>query len=262
MRQMAELVFLGTGASTGIPLIGCTCSVCSHADGPNVRLRPSVFLKIENKQFVIDVGPDFRTQALKYGIKQLDGVLITHVHFDHIAGIDDLRAYYFLQKRPMPCLISETDFDLLKGRYGYLFQKPDDKTVGIARIDFQVLGNEQGHQRFEGVQVQYMTFDHGNMQVTGYRFGDLAYITDIKEYDDSLLECLRGINTLIVSALRHEHSSVHFTVDEAVKFAQVVGAKQTYLTHIAHEIDHESTDHDLPEGIQIAYDGLKVKFNL
>lgn len=262
MHSMAELVFLGTGASTGIPLIGCSCQVCSHADGPNVRLRPSVLLKVDHKQLVIDVGPDFRAQALKYGISTLDGVLITHVHFDHIAGIDDLRAYYFLQKKPVPCLISETDYDVLKERYGYLFQIPDNSTVGIARIDFQVLKNEQGHLHFAGIPMQYLTFGHGNMQVTGYRIGDLAYLTDIKDYSDDIFDALSGINTLVVSSLREEPSPVHFTVSDAVKFAQLVGAKQTYFTHIAHEIDHESTNRALPDGIQIAYDGLRIAFSL
>lgn len=256
-----SFLFLGTGASLGIPVIGCSCKVCTSPSSNNKRLRPSGLIKLAGKSFLLDVGPDFRQQALKYKVNKLDGFILTHVHFDHIAGLDDLRIYYYIQKKKIPCLLSKEDFNELQVRYHYLFKGVEENGMMSAKIDFQLLKNDFGKTDFQGIKIQYMSYHQGKEKVTGYRVGDFAYVTDIREYSEEIFSHLKGLNTLVLSALRHEPSKAHFSVDEAVAFARKVGAKMTYFTHIAHELDHDETNKGLPKDIQLAYDGLEIPFH-
>lgn len=260
MRKIeAQLLFLGTGGSMGIPVIGCRCSICTSPSSFNKRLRPSVLLSIDDKKILIDAGQDFRTQALRYQINDLDGVIFTHAHYDHTAGIDDLRVYYMKDKEPLPCLLSQATADEILNRFSYIFcKKPSIKLM--PKFVFQILEGERGVVEFLGLQVIYLTFEQTGMLVNGYRLGNFAYISDIRHYPETIFEDLQGIEHLVLSALRYEPSQMHFSIDEATDFAKRVGAKQTWLTHIAHEVDHETANSHLPTNIRLAYDGLTVEF--
>jgi len=251
--------FLGTGASAGVPIIGCDCSVCASSSPFNQRLRSAGWLQIGKTSLLIDVGPDFRHQALKHGINRVDGLLLTHTHFDHIAGIDDLRVYSFRQKAPVPCLLSKESFEDIKIRYYYFFKPSKNLT---AQLSYQVLEEEEGVAAFANLQVRYFSYQQGDMRVKGYRIGDFAYVSDIHDYDDSIFEALKGVNQLVLSALRLETSQLHLSLDQAVAFARKVGAKSTRLTHLSHFLDHEETNRSLPPDIQLGYDGLNIQFEV
>ena len=243
-----SFLFLGSGASLGVPLIGCHCSVCSSHSPYNKRLRPSGLIKFEGKAFLIDSGPDFRQQALLYKINHLDGLMLTHIHYDHIAGVGDLRP--FSEKKELPCLLSRQSFDALEQQYQYLFRPP--------RFKFHIL--EEGMVEFEGIRVLCVNYEQASVRVTGFRFGDFAYISDIKDYDNRIFSALRGVKKLVLSALCKERSLVHLSFPEAVVFAERVGAHRTWLTHISHLVDHEEGGGALPDNVQIGYDGLTIEF--
>ncbi len=260
MKNKGTFLFLGTSASVGIPVIGCKCPVCFSGVTHNKRLRPSGLLKVGDRSLLIDVGPDFREQALRYKIDHLDGLLLTHTHYDHIAGIDELRVYYFLSKKRLPCLLSAESLEDLQKRYDYLFRPIGKGPTLSAQIDTHVLEGDEGELDFLGVRIRYMSYFQGGTKVNGFRIGDFAYISDIREYDASIFECLQGVQTLVVSALREEPSPLHLSLDEAVAFAEKVGAKQTWITHISHAMDHEKINQKLPSSIQLGYDGLEMEF--
>ncbi len=256
----STFLFLGTGASAGVPVIGCKCAVCTSSSPFNRRLRSSGLLKVKSKQFLIDVGPDFRQQALHYQIDRLDGLLLTHTHYDHIAGIDELRIFNFRMKRPMPCLLSkETLQDLLR-RYYYLFEPNIEGATLSAQLEPHLLEKEFGSVSFEGVAFGVLTYLQAGMRVNGFRCGDFAYLSDIHDFDEKkVFEALQGVNKLVVSALRKNPSPVQFTVDEAIAFAGKAGVKETWLTHLSHSLDYEES---LPEGIHWGYDGLEIEFTV
>ncbi len=239
----------------GIPAIGCKCSVCKSDSLFNKRSRPSGLLKIGKKQFLIDAGPDFRAQALHFGIERLDGVLITHTHFDHVAGFDDLRALYFLHHQMVNCLLSEESFNEFKIRFHYLF---NDSKCKWAK--FKILEKDFGSVEFEGVKFDVMSYFQAGMKVTGFRIDNFAYVSDIRTYDEAVIKALKGVDILILSALRYTASEVHFSIDEAISFARQIGAKKTFFTHIAHDLDHEKANHQLPEDIRLSYDGFEIQF--
>ncbi len=250
--MQATFVFLGTGASAGVPVIGCRCPVCLSKSFGNVRLRSSGLLEVGSKRFVIDTGPDFREQALKENIDHLDGVLLTHTHFDHIAGIDDLRIYFARSQKPMPCLLSQESRQNLRERYAYLENQ----------FAFQVIEEENGRVEFEGMFLQTMSYRQGKMGVVGYRFGDFAYVSDIRVYDEAIFKYLSGLSVLVLSALCFGTSHAHLTVEEAIEFSKRAKAQKTYLTHTSHLIDYESANRHLPPEIRIGYDGLRIPFTL
>lgn len=255
-----ELLFLGTGGSTGIPQIGCSCEVCQSTNPKNKRLRPSVLLTIDNKTLLIDVGPDFRFQALRYGITKLDGVLITHTHSDHIAGIDELRIFYLLQKKPVPILLSRSSYDEIKKRFSYLFQEKKKENSLPAQLDIHILENSQSEVRFLDIPIKCTTYQQGGIYVTGFRFEDLAYVTDLKIYPPSIFDDLKGVKILIMSALKKDTSPMHLSFEEAIGFSQKVGAKQTIFMHMGHEVEHEKMSKELPKGFSLAFDGMRISF--
>lgn len=258
----ASLLFLGTGASMGSPIITCRCQVCVSTNPKNQRLRPAALLRVGGKQILIDAGPDIRTQMLRANITDLSGILITHTHFDHIAGIDDLRVFYFLHHRRIPCLVSDTTMREIQLHYPYFFSGPDDDVMGGSRFTFQVLEKDFGTTSFCGLNWQTVTYEQNGMKVTGFRLGNLAYILDIRHPSKEVIEALSGVEVLVLSALRYTESRAHFSLDEAVAFARQVGAKKTWFSHIAHEVDHEEGNHRLPPDIRLAYDGLEVPFHV
>ncbi len=256
---MGELLFLGTGGSMGVPIIGCHCAVCSSSYSKNKRLRPSLLLKLKEKVIVVDAGPDFRTQALRHRIDDIDGVIFTHAHHDHTAGLDDLRVYAMRRQDPIPCLTSLATADDLKRRFDYIFSNKKKHQL-VSKVDMHILEGERGKADFLGIEVKYLTYYQAGMPVNGFRIGNLSFISDIKDYSSSIFEDLQGIDILVLSALRFGSSRLHFSIGEAIEFASAAGAKQTWLTHIAHEVDHEHANEYLPSNVQLAYDGLSFQF--
>jgi phosphoribosyl 1,2-cyclic phosphate phosphodiesterase len=261
MGIQAQFTFMGTGGSMGIPMIGCHCAACNSPNPLDKRMRPSGLIQVADKNFVIDVGPDFRMQALRLGVEKIDGVLISHAHSDHIAGLDDLRAYYFLHKSKTPCLLSELTFEELKQRYPYLFQPTDDKKSVTAQLDFRVLPQEFGSIFFQGVQWVFFSYLHAGVQVTGFRVGNFAYVSDIRYYSNQVIDRLIGVEILTISVHKKEATEVHFGIEEAVEFSTLIGAKKTYFTHLSHDFEH-SMNTQLPSGFELAYDGMAVFFTI
>ncbi len=262
MIKTASLLFLGTGGSMGVPVIGCSCEVCRSDSLYNNRLRPSALLRVDGKKFIFDTGPDFRQQALKYNINKIDGVIYTHAHNDHTAGIDELRVYYMLYRESVPCLMSKETYQDIRTRFGYMFEVQPFEHQLLPRLTIEVLPNDRGQTKFLGVPLQYLSYEQTGMKVTGYRFGKFAYVTDIKNYKNTIFEDLEGVEVMVLSALRFTPSHMHFTIDEAIEFTKKVGAKQTWLTHLAHELEYEKTNSYLPPNIRLAYDGLDLQFEI
>lgn len=258
--QQGRFLFLGTGSSTGVPVIGCTCDVCRSPSPYNKRLRSSALLTVGNHIILIDAGPDLREQALKFNISRIDGLILTHSHYDHSGGMDELRIYSYKNKGPLPCLLSLETLTDLRQRFGYFFGPPNSPFSHTTKIDTHILTETRGHVQFLGLDIQYVSFDQARMRVDGFRFGNLAYISDICNITDSIINDMQGVEILIISALRFTDSHIHLTVDQAVEFAQKVGAKQAWLIHTAHELDYEKTNAYLPEYVRMAYDGLEIDF--
>ncbi len=254
-----RFLFLGTGASAGVPLIGCDCPVCISGLAVNQRLRPSGLLKLRGKNLLIDVGPDFRAQALCHKIASIDGLILTHTHSDHIAGIDDLRIYCLRQKKPMPCLASQESFEDLQRRYYYLFEPSQPGATASVRLDVTRLSQERGSVEFCKESIAYFSYRQSNMKVMGYKIGLFAYVSDIRDYDPSIFSWLHGVKTLVLSALQTASSKLHLCFEEAVLFAEKVGAKTTWLTHMNHSVDHSAMNQTLPPHIQLGFDGLEIE---
>jgi phosphoribosyl 1,2-cyclic phosphate phosphodiesterase len=284
------LTFLGTGTSMGVPSLGCGCAVCTSTDPHDKRLRPSILVRwpcpegVElpakaprarkdylpfppakagdcERVVVIDTGPDFREQGLRTGIKRVDAVFYTHSHADHILGLDDLRPLSFATYResgPIPLYVTPDTRGTLERIFSYTFS-PDSKYPNRARVALKDVG--------DGAQVNEVRFIsipvlHGELPITGYRFGNAAYLTDVSTIPESSFALLEGLDVLIVSALRHIPHPSHATVDQAVHWANRIGARQTWFTHISHDLGHEETNADLPDGIALAYDGLTLPVTL
>lgn len=255
-----QFLFLGTGGSGGVPSIGCQCGVCISSNPHNKRLRPSGVVMVGDKRLLIDVGPDFREQALRYHLNHLDAVLITHTHFDHIAGLDELRAYYLLHRVSLPVFVSETTFKDIKQRYNYFFRKKSQGMSLAAQLDFHIFKGDYGEIAVQDVPIRFVTYEQGGTTVNGFRFNNFAYLSDIKEYRETIFEQLYGVQILVISALRKQASMMHLSLEEAIAFSNRVGAKKTYFTHIGHELEHEKTNASLPEGFSLAFDGLTLNF--
>ncbi|MGC4020767.1 MAG: MBL fold metallo-hydrolase [Cyclobacteriaceae bacterium] len=250
-----KVTFLGTGTSQGVPVIGCECEVCRSLDYRDKRLRVSVLIEIDGKNIVIDTGPDFRQQMLREHVKRLDAVLLTHSHKDHIAGLDDVRAFNFLQKSGMPIYGTAKTLEQVKREYYYAFdgeRYPGTPVLDIHEIDESV---------FEtiGIKITPLPVLHLRMPVLGFRIGDFSYITDAKSIPDATFEKLKGTKILVINALQKESHISHFTLAEAIAIAQKVNALQTYFTHISHKMGlHQDVTKELPVRVALAHDGLAL----
>lgn len=250
-----KVSFLGTGTSQGVPVIGCNCAVCTSLDFRDQRFRSSIHFEVDGISLVVDTGPDFRMQILRAGIKKLDAVLFTHEHKDHTAGLDDIRAFNFLQKKDMPVFGRSHVLEQIQREYAYIFS--GKKYPGIPMVETIEI-DDQPFQ-IEGIQIIPIPVMHYKLPVLGFRIGDFTYITDANFIAEESIELIRGTEILVLNALQKEAHISHFTLDEAVAIAKRIGAKQTYFTHISHRLGlHAQIDEELPQGIALAYDGLKV----
>ncbi len=250
--------FLGTGTSGGVPMIACKCQVCHSSDKKDNRLRSSVLLRSASTTIVIDTTPDFRYQMLRASVDHLDAVVFTHSHKDHIAGLDDIRAYNFFSQSPMQLFANEETAHALKRDFYYAFS--EKKYPGIPELDLHVIETQPfsvGDIHFTPILVRHM-----NMGVTGYRIGNFTYITDANFIEETEKEKIRGSEVLVVNALRKEKHISHFTLQEAVALATELDIPQTYFTHISHQMGlHHAVNQTLPKGMQLAHDGLIVSVN-
>lgn len=260
MKNTGHFLFLGTGGSMGIPVIGCHCHVCRSESPCNQRMRPSGLVTIGKTKLLIDCGPDFRMQALHYHITSIDGVLLTHAHHDHIAGIDELRVYTMRSGQPIPCLLSEKTASEIQTRYAYIFEEERVPLKLTPRMHLEKLEGHHGDTVFQGIPIGYVSYEQAGMHVNGFRFGNFGYISDIRRYPENIFHYLKGIDILVLSALKFSDNPFHFSIEEAIAFAVRVGAKHTWLTHIAHDLDHEETNARLPSNVRMAYDGLELNF--
>ncbi len=251
-----KITFLGTGTSQGIPVIGSTHEVCLSDDSKDKRLRSSLLMEWDDAVYVIDCGPDFRQQLLKAKVNKLDGILFTHYHADHTAGLDDVRPFsqrYGEVQMYMDDGVAEN----LKERFGYIFAK-ENRYAGAPQVSINVFRN----QAFElsGRQVFPVEIMHGRLRIFGFRIDNMAYITDAKTVADKEKEKLKNLDVLIVNALRMEVHATHFNLDEALEFIAELKPKKAYLTHISHRLGfHEKVSKELPKNVFLAYDGLALK---
>jgi phosphoribosyl 1,2-cyclic phosphate phosphodiesterase len=251
-----RITVLGSGTSSGVPTIGCKCATCRSTDPRDNRLRTSLWIEEEDTSIVIDTSSDFRFQCLQAGIERLDAVVYTHHHFDHIAGFDDLRAFNFTQRTPMPIYLMQETLSHMERIFSYAFTPVADSGSSRPLIETNILDDEPF--TIGAIELIPLPLRHGHIRVNGYRIGDFAYCTDCNQIDDLATQRLEGTRVLILDALRHTQHPTHFTVDEAIVMARRIGAEQTYLTHIAHDLLHATDDARLPPGINLAYDGLQI----
>jgi phosphoribosyl 1,2-cyclic phosphate phosphodiesterase len=252
-----EITILGSGTSQGVPVIACDCNVCVSANPLDKRLRSSVHINVDGVSIVIDTGPDFRQQMLRENIQHLDAILVTHSHKDHVAGLDDVRAYNFKQKKSMDLYASQACWDRLKMEYDYVFASK--KYPGVPSINDVVI-NETESFFVQGMEIIPILVWHYKMPVFGFRIGDFTYVTDANRIDEKEFEKIKGSKVFILNALQKTEHISHFTLSEAIAIADKVGAEQTYFTHISHKLGkHEEEDSLLPQNMNLAFDGLKIK---
>jgi phosphoribosyl 1,2-cyclic phosphate phosphodiesterase len=251
-----KIYFLGTGTSQGIPVIGSNHSVCKSTDFKDKRLRVSVWISWGDHSFVIDCGPDFRQQMLSSNCQKVDGILFTHEHADHTAGLDDIRPFNFKQGE-IPIYAHQRVIENLKRRFDYIFETenrypgaPSVKTIEVVNNHTFSIGDKKA------IPVNVM---HGDLQVFGYRIDDFAYLTDVKTIEESEVKKLKGLKVLVVNALREEPHNTHFNLQEALDFIALVQPQKTYITHISHILGfHEEVQKKLPENVFLAYDNLQI----
>jgi len=252
-----QILFLGTGTSTGIPSLCCPCDVCRSEDPRNKRLRASVLVQNNGFQFLIDTSTDLRQQCLRYNINQVHGVLYTHHHADHVHGIDELRCFNFYNRTVIPCYGNKMTLEAIQKNFSYIFNGEKPMGGGVPKLDMIPLNGES----FSLGEVKVTPIDifHGNLTILGYRINSAAYVTDCSGLPDHSKEILSGLDVLVLNALGFEPHATHFCLDQALEAIRELQPKRAILTHINHKFDHESVSRTLPENVELAYDGLTVE---
>ncbi len=250
-----KVTFLGSGTSQGVPVIGCPCEVCRSLDYRDKRLRSSVHLDIDGQSLVIDTGPDFRQQMLRENINKLNAVILTHAHRDHTSGIDDVRAYNFLQNMNMPVYGTMETLHQIKNDFGYIFGP--DNYPGLPRLDLHAI--TESPFVINTTTITPLPVLHLRLPVLGFRAGDFSYITDANFIPDATYEKMKGTKVLVMNALQREKHISHFNLTEAIEVAKKINAEKTYFTHISHKMGlHAEVSKELPENISLAVDGLQL----
>lgn len=251
-----KITFLGTGTSQGVPVIACECEVCQSKDSKDNRLRTSILIETSNQNIVIDTGPDFRQQMLRENVKQLDAILFTHEHKDHVAGMDDIRAFNFKQKEDMKVFATERVQAALRREYPYIFT--EDKYPGVPQVHFYTIDSDDFF--VNDLKVTPIQVMHYKMPVLGFRVGDFSYITDANYISDQEKEKIKGSKVLVIDALRKKQHIAHFNLEEAIALIKELKIEKAYLIHISHYFGKYAIENPkLPEGIEMAYDGLKIE---
>jgi phosphoribosyl 1,2-cyclic phosphate phosphodiesterase len=252
-----QITFLGTGTSHGVPMIGCECGVCRSQDPRDRRSRPSLFVEPDDGgAILVDAGPDLRAQALAYGVNRVDAILFTHGHADHILGLDDVRRYNHIMRRPMACYADALTIDDIRRMFAYVFDPRAPKGGGLPQLELFTVAGAFSLGRQEVVPVPVM---HGERPIFGLRFGGFAYLTDCSAIPEASWPLLRDLDVLVLDALRERPHPTHFSLNEAVEAARRAGAKRTYFTHMCHDLPHAATCARLPQGVELAYDGLRLR---
>ena len=253
---VTRITILGSGTSHGVPAIGCDCSVCTSDNPRNRRRRSFLYAERGETGVIVDTPPDFREAVLAFGIRRLNGVLFTHEHADHIFGCDDLRPFnYFSGNQTIPAYGHPRTIERLKVVFDY-FERPVQIGGGVPNVQF--IPTEET-VRIGDIEAEPLLLFHGKLPVYGYRIGNIAYCNDTNNIPGETMEKLQGLDVLFLDALRHEPHSTHFTIEQAVDIAQQLAPRQTYFVHMAHDLDHSETNRMLPEGMELAYDGLVVE---
>jgi phosphoribosyl 1,2-cyclic phosphate phosphodiesterase len=256
MPDELRITVLGSGTSHGVPMIACDCPVCTSTNPRNRRTRPSIVLQFDGHTILIDTSPEFRLQCLANDIRRVDAVLYTHHHIDHIAGLDDLRRFNWLQQSALPCYGQRATLDRLRSMFAYVFDEVEDYPSAKPRLTLHEI---TGPLELMGKTITPIPLLHGKLPVLGFRAGRFAYCTDVNEIPAESLALLEDLDVLILDALRIRPHPTHFNLEQAVDHARRIGAKQTYFTHIAHELEHDETNAKLPKGMALAHDGLIVR---
>lgn len=253
-----QLVFLGTGTSHGIPVIGCGCPTCTSSDSRNRRTRCSLALGLPEGNLLVDTPPDLRTQLLREGIGLVHAVLYTHEHADHLFGLDDLRIFAHYLGHDLPIYCDRLVEERIRQTFDYAFDPAarEYPAGGVPRLAFRPVSGEP--LELLGAQVIPIALRHGRYHVWGYRFGDVAYCTDTNEIPPESQPLLEGLDVLILDCLRRRRHATHFSLDEAIEAARRLAPKQTLFTHMCHDLEHEATNAALPPGMELAYDGMSI----
>ncbi len=252
-----KLTFLGTGTSTGVPTVGCSCAICTSTAERDKRTRPSLWVEYSGRSVVIDTTPDFRGQALRQKIQRVDALVFTHAHADHVLGLDDVRPFYFRQKDPIPLYADTRCMESLRRIFTYIF----DQTYpygGILKVAPHLI---DGPFNLWDQQLVPLPVLHGTLPVLGFRIGNAAYVTDFSTIPETTLDLLGGLDVLILDALRHKPHPTHSTIENSLGLVEQLKPARAYFTHIAHELGHDETNAKLPPHVRLAYDGLEINLD-
>lgn len=258
-----RLRFLGTGTSFGVPVIGCGCRVCTSDDARNRRTRHAVALEEGARVLLVDTPPELRLQLLREGIREVEAAFLTHMHADHVNGIDDLRVFRFRRQGPFPVYVAREFADELTTRFGYMFDPSADTSDGVPKPELALRTFEDGRKvEASGFDLLPLAFPHGHTRAYGFRAGRLGLVVDAKEMPPAARKALEGVEVLVLNALWYGRPHpTHFNVEEAVQVAQSIGAQRTYLTHLTHRLEYNELRSKLPAGVEPAYDGLVVELS-
>ncbi len=251
-----KIIVLGSGTSNGVPMVGCQCDVCKSQNPKDKRLRSSVYVEYEGKKFLIDISPDFRQQFLNYGFDDIDALLLTHSHYDHIAGLDDIRTINLFQKKAIDIFAAKDTISTLEYTFPYMFTAPVQKGGGLPMINCRVIDNEPFS--IDDIEALPLPIKHGILDIFGFRIGNFAYITDASYISEETIKLLQNLDVLFLNALRITPHSTHINLDSAIIYADIIKAKKTYFTHISHGIMHDEVQNNLPNDVFLAYDGIII----
>ncbi|MBM4084646.1 MAG: MBL fold metallo-hydrolase [Planctomycetes bacterium] len=250
-----RIIFLGTGTSHGVPVVGCDCAVCKSPNPKNRRTRTSILISENGRNVLVDASVELRLQCLQNDVRRVDAVLLTHGHADHIFGLDDLRIFNSRQKAVIPVYGSEQTLGIVRKAFSYVFEETQ---IGGGKPQF-TLNPVSGRFRVCDVDVEAIEVFHGRLPVTAYRFGPFAYVTDVNSIPPESFERMRGLDTLVLDALRYRPHSTHFCLDESLRVVAELKPRRAYFTHMAHDLEHDATNAKLPTNVELAYDGLMLE---